>query len=615
LSATSKTFGGRYEILERVGAGGMAEVYRARDELLGRDVAVKVLSDRFARDRSFVERFRREAQSAANLSHPNIVSLYDYGSDNGTYFIVMEYIDGRPLDGVIRAEGALLPERAAEIAADVAQALQRAHAGGLVHRDIKPSNIMITSGGQTKVTDFGIARAVASDGEQTMTQTGMVIGTAAYLSPEQAQGRPVDARSDVYSLGCVLYEMLTGRAPFGGDTPLSIAYKHVREDPSPPSQVNPDVPRELDAIVMKALAKNPDNRYSSAMELKQDLDRFTSGEAVQATPLLASDTVVAPRVERTRVMEEPAYEAPRRRAWLWWVVALLALLALLGGLAYMLFVGEEALTARVPKVVGLDVDRAVDAITDVGLDPRIQRRFSDQPQDRVLSQDPAAGTQAEEGSEVVIEVSRGPRQAEVPDLTGRTREEARRLLEEAKLELGTVTRQPSDDVEEGLVLAQSPAPDTGVDVRTPVDVTISSGPELATVPFVEGQSEEEAVAEIEAAGLVAEVTREPSSEVEEGFVVAQEPVGGSQVPRGDVVRILVSEGVQETPLPDVTGADVDSARDTLEALGLEVSEEAETEEPCVQPPGTVCRTDPPPSTPVTEGDEVTLFVQTGGNED
>ena len=238
-----RTYGGRYAVIDRAGVGGMAEVYRARDELLGRDVAVKVLSDKFSRDSVFVERFRREAQSAANLNHPNIASIYDYGDDGGTYFIVMEYIDGKPLSDVIDAEASLMPERAAEIASDVARALERAHASGLVHRDIKPANIMLDSNGQTKVTDFGIARALTADGEATMTQTGMVIGTASYLSPEQAQGNPVDPRSDVYALGCVLYEMLTGSAPFQGDSPLSIAYKHVRENPVPPSTLNPDVPR------------------------------------------------------------------------------------------------------------------------------------------------------------------------------------------------------------------------------------------------------------------------------------------------------------------------------------------------------------------------------------
>jgi eukaryotic-like serine/threonine-protein kinase len=594
----------------------MAEVYRARDELLGRDVAVKVLSERFAGDRSFVERFRREAQSAANLNHANIVSLYDYGSDDGTYFIVMEYIDGRPLDDVIRADGALLPERATEIAADVAQALQRAHSAGLVHRDIKPSNIMITSSGQTKVTDFGIARAMARDGEQTMTQTGMVIGTAAYLSPEQAQGRSVDARSDVYSLGCVLYEMLTGHAPFTGDTPLSIAYKHVREDAVPPSTLNSDVPHSLDAVVMKAMAKNPDNRYSSAMELKGDLDRFLAGEKVEATPLLADDTTIAQRASATSVLREPDYEPEERRRRVLPLVLLGLLLAgLLGALAWFVLGAPSTVPeVRVPNVIGERESEAVALLDERGLDWEITRRFSDRPEDVVFDQDPVAGRMVEEGTAVALTVSRGVRQVTVPDLVGSTVAEARRALEDRGLELGATTRQADAAVPEGEVISQDPPADERVDENSPVAIVVSSGPEVAIVPFVEGQEQSEAEAEIRAAGLIPEVDTEPSAEVEEGFVIAQEPPGNTRLERDDVVRILVSEGSQETPLPDVTGQDAGTARAALEALGLEVDDTAETE-PCTEPPGTVCRTDPPPGTPVAENDEVTLFVQVGGEGD
>jgi serine/threonine-protein kinase len=611
LSDPEQTYGGRYAVIERVGAGGMAEVYRARDELLGREVAVKVLSERFARDRSFVERFRREAQSAAALSHPNIVSLYDYGSDNATYFIVMEFIDGKPLSEII-SEGPLLPERAAEIASDVAKALRRAHDAGLVHRDIKPSNIMITGSGQTKVTDFGIARALARDGEQTVTQTGMVMGTAAYLSPEQAQGNPVDQRSDIYSLGCVLHEMLTGDAPFTGDTPLAIAYKHVRENPVPPSALNADVPRDLDALVLKAMAKNPDNRYQSAAELAGDLDRFLAGQKVHATPLLADETAVAPAASDTRVLEGteayPAYEEKRRGAG-WYVAIALLILALFGLIAWWVANNLLGETVTVPNVVGMEFDEAQRELEDRGLEWEIERGPSRRPVGIVFDQDPDAREEAREGDTVTLFVSEGRRQVEVPDLTGLTVDEAEDELKDSGLRLGDVNREPNDEFEEGQVFEQSPDPGAEVDARSEVDVTVSEG-ETVTVPDVIGEPQAEAIDEIEAAGLVADPTSEPNNEFDEGIVFAQDPGAGAEAERGDVVRITVSEGPEARDMPDVTGQDADEAEEFLENdYGLNVSQATE---PCAgQPPGAVCRQEPEPGTPVEPGDEATLFVQPG----
>ena len=632
-------FGGRYEVIERAGAGGMAEVYRARDELLGREVAVKVLSERFSQDRAFVERFRREAQAVANLNHPNIVSLYDFGSDNSTYYIVMEYIDGRALEDIVRDDGPLLPERAAEIAGDVARALQRAHKAGLIHRDIKPSNIMMTSSGEVKVTDFGIVRALSNDGEQTMTQAGMVIGTAAYLSPEQAQGKTLDARSDIYSLGVVLFEMLTGGAPFKGDTPLSVAYKHVREDAPPPSSINPDVPGGLDAIVMKAMSKNPDNRYGSAAEMAEDLDRFRAGHKVHATPLLAtgaSTTVVSAPRGGTEVLPADEPLEPRagsRRAGLY-VAAALVGLALVALLAYLLSSnffdgggGGGAPRVRVPGVVGLDVAQARANLEDFRLEASVEKTRDDAPAGEVISQKPDGGSRVERGTTVVLTVSRGPAPATVPELVGLSLEDAEAALEDEGLVLGDTVDEPSDEFEEGIVSDQSPGPGDEVEEGSPVDVTVSSGSDLVTVPGVEGLDEVTAVGEIRSAGLAPSVVRVADDAVAKGTVISQNPGQGEEVESGSTVTIEVSTGPEEEPSPtpsatdegaalrSLTGEDGDAVEAALEAEGIEVDQVDAEEGACTGPPGTVCSQDPPPGTIVTEGDTVTIFVLSKGKPD
>ncbi|MGI8709183.1 MAG: Stk1 family PASTA domain-containing Ser/Thr kinase [Actinomycetota bacterium] len=616
--AGEHTYGGRYEVIERAGVGGMAEVYRARDELLGREVAVKVLSDKFSRDHSFVERFRREAQSAANLNHPNIASIYDYGDDGGTYFIVMEYIDGKPLSDIIEAEAPLMPERAAEVASDVARALERAHASGLVHRDIKPGNIMMESNGQTKVTDFGIARALTADGEATMTQTGMVIGTASYLSPEQAQGNPVDPRSDVYALGCVLYEMLTGSAPFTGDSPLSIAYEHVRENPEPPSHLHPDVSQELDAIVLKAMAKNPDNRFSSAAEMREDLARFLAGQKVQATPILADTTMFAAPGGGTQVLrqsdmydDEPPPDDSKKRTG-WYLLLTLLVLALLGLLAYFLATNLLGGGVEVPDVVGQQVEDARATVEDAGFDTAVRRRADpDVPAGEVFEQDPGGGEEADEGATVTLFVSTGPAETRVPDVVGISEVDARQELRAADLRVGRVTKEASTEVADGLVISSDPSEGTTVDEDSEVDLVISSGAATVTVPDVIGSSEDEAIAALDAEGLAADSITAPSDEAE-GTVIAQEPAGGSEAAEGDTVTITVSSGPEEQAMPDVTGEDADDAETALEDnLGLDVTQE-ETDEPCAQPPGTVCSQDPEEGTPVSEGDSATLFVNPGG---
>ena len=609
MTAANRTFGGRYLVIELVGRGGMAEVYRARDELLGREVAIKVLAERFANDRSFVERFRREAQAAANLNHPNIVSLYDYGSDDGSYYIVMEMIEGRSLSEIIKSEGPLLPERAAEIASDVAKALSRAHNAGIVHRDVKPGNIMITTTGQTKVTDFGIARALGGEGDQTMTQTGMVIGTAAYLSPEQAQGDPVDARSDVYSLGVVLYEMLTGSPPFTGESPLSVAYKHVRETPRAPSDVNLDVPPQLNAVTMKALAKNPDNRYLNAGEMQEDLARFMAGAKVHATPML-DETMVAPATGTQVMSQTDLYEEDddRHRGLRYALIALL-ILALVGIGAFLLannlFGGDPV---DVPDVVGLTENEARAALDEAGLNAEEEQGPSRRQPGIIFKTDPEAGEEAEEGDTVTIFVSTGPREVAVPDVIGLPLPEARERIEEEGLEVGDITRTPSEE-EEGTVIGQEFPEDAQVQTGTRIGLEVSSGPQLVA-PNVVGLSEDEAVATLEAEGLQADVVTEPSDQ-DEGIVIAQEPGAGVPVEEGDFVQIVVSEGPQEEDMPSVIGQDADDAESFLESdLGLDVTQTDESEA-CAEPPGVVCRQDPEAGEPVSEGDDVTLFVQPG----
>ena len=589
----------------------MAEVYRARDDLLGREVAIKVLHDRYSRDRAFVERFRREAQSAANLNHPNIVALYDYGADGDTYFIVMEFIEGRSLSDIIETEGPLLPERAADIASDVAKALDRAHSNGLVHRDVKPGNIMITDTGQTKVTDFGIARALSGDGDQTMTQTGMVIGTAAYLSPEQAQGNTIDARSDVYSLGIVLYEMLTGKPPFSGDTPLAIAYKHVRENPSPPSNVNADVPDGLDAVTMKALAKNPDNRYSSAMDMQEDLQRFCAGQRVHATPLLADETAIAGAATGTQVLRRTEYEdydEPNNKRTAAYVIAALLILGVFGLLAWMLagnLLGSDE-PVTVPDVVGMQQDEAEAALEEVGLEAAIEPKNSKKPEGEVLKQDPEEGKEVDPGSVVTLTVSGGVAQTTVPDLVGLSLEDAQQALKDARLKLGDVDEQEGSDAEPGEVLDQFPNSGEEVPVGREIDLVVAAA---ALVPDVTGMTQDEAEAALADAGYGVSVASEPNNEVEAGVVISQDPAGGTEYEQGQTVTILVSEGAEAREMPDVTGENADDAQAFLEEdYGLNVSQ---TEGTCAAPPGTVCDQDPAPGTPVEAGDSVTLFVQPG----
>jgi serine/threonine-protein kinase len=550
-----RVLAGRYEVETLLGQGGMARVFRGTDRVLDRTVAIKVLSPQFADDDQFVARFRREAQAAAGLNHPNIVGVYDTGDQGDVHFIVMEYVEGRTLRDVIRSDGPLLPERAAEIGGAVARALSSAHEAGLVHRDIKPGNIMLTREGEVKVMDFGIARTSTGD---TLTQTAAVLGTASYLSPEQAQGLPVDTRSDIYSLGCVLYEMLTGRAPFIGDSPVAIAYMHVKEDPVPPSRLNPDVPPTLDAVVLKAMAKNPANRYETAEELRADLERARRGLPTLATPLMgdATEVVTGPvGPGETAVMTgvPPDEQEGRRR---WWLIALGILLALAAlGLAAF-FLVRSLLPAPtelvgVPNVVGEMEDDAVEALEGAGLRAQVEREFD--PEVRrglVISQDPPAGERVEEDTEVTIVVSRGPPPEVVPNVVGLPEDEATDALTAAGFEVGEVTPRESEE-DQGIVLEQEPPGDSEARPGTAVNLVVSSGPATVAVPDVICQDFDSAQEEVEGAGLDFVVTGSRfSDECEPGTVAEQNPSAGTEVQPGSNVRVKESSG--PSPEPTIT---------------------------------------------------------------
>lgn len=422
INSTRHAFGGRYAVLDALGSGGMADVYLAHDQLLDREVAVKALRPRFSHDPYFIERFRREARIAARLSHPNIVALYDYGASDGSYFIVMEHVKGQTLSNLIATEGALEAARAAEIASFVATALRHAHRAGLVHRDITSSNVMVTASGEIKVSDFGIAKALQDEEEHTTAQPGTVIGTAAYLSPEQAQGKPIDARSDIYSLGIVLFEMLTARTPFLGETPLAVAYQHVVQEPATPSAINPLVPGDLDALVLRALAKDPQHRFKSADILRDELERFLTGKRLRSTDVLelavASVVMEAPQLQRPRAGVNPMLVA---------LSALFAAIVLAGG-----WLALDALNGgqKTPDLVGRYWPDAHRRLTTLDLRVQIEHRYSSEPSDFVLGQEPEAGVEVLVGDTIHVVLSDGTR----PGLAGMVTSAVDDYLERATLE-------------------------------------------------------------------------------------------------------------------------------------------------------------------------------------
>lgn len=624
----STIFNGRYELHRRLGRGGMAEVFLARDQLLDRPVAVKVLFPEFATDPSFVERFRREATAAANLSHPNIVGVYDWGEADSTYFIVMEYVDGRTLSDILRTEGPLHPDRVADIGADVAAALGFAHRNGVVHRDVKPGNVIVTAAGLVKVADFGIARAITATSDENLTQVGTVMGTAAYFSPEQARGDNVDPRSDIYSLGCVLYELVVGRPPFAGDSPVAIAYKHVHETVVPPRQHSAAIPPALEAIMLKCLAKNPANRYPSAEDLRADLRRFREGGRILAEPVMAppvdpgaTGMLAATTAVPAATTANPVYEdddddyddEPRRSGA--FVVALVVLLAILGGVLFLfanaLGLGGNDTPAvelvEVPNVLGKPVAEATSVLKELGFKVETSSESNeDQAAGNVFDQNPARGEKIEKGSTVSLKVSAGAEAIPVPDVRGSQIDDARRLLSGQ----GFLVREepiPDETAPVGEVVDQTPAPNQDAPKGSEVVLQVSSGPEQRPVPDVTGRTLSDASNLLGQNGFSVTSVEEASADVPKGSVIRTEPAANTLQPKGATIKVVVSSGPATATVPSVVGLSEANAINTLQSKGFKVNVvEQDTADPAKN--NRVISQDPAGNTDAPEGSTVTIVV-------
>ncbi|HEY4620403.1 MAG TPA: Stk1 family PASTA domain-containing Ser/Thr kinase, partial [Gaiellaceae bacterium] len=576
---TGTLFAGRYRVTRKLGGGGMADVYLAEDQELGRRVAIKVLHERYAHDDQFVERFRREPTHAAGLSHPNIVSIYDRGTTDGSYFIVMEYVEGRTLKELVRSRGPCPILVAIAYTRQILAALRYAHRNGVIHRDIKPHNVIVDPEGVVKVMDFGIARA----GPSQMTEEGAIIGTAQYLSPEQARGAPVDQTSDLYSTGIVLFELLTGSVPFSGETPVEIAMKHLSEVPEAPSALRPEVPPDVDMVVLRALAKEPSDRYQSAAAMDADLETVAHGGHVPvetadaATVVLAGgralDATAATQLTRRGPPGyPPQYEpiSPRRRPVWPWLLGLGVVLAFVAGGWFLYETIQRQLAdaeqVRVPYVVALREAQAVDDITKRDLVPRVRRiSNSDVEEGFVFAQSPTEGTSVDKDTVVVIDVSAGKPEVTVPSVVGQSATDA--VAELTRAGLDTQIVEVNSDEDEGTVTAQAPAAGTVVVEGTQVRINVSKGPKPVNVPNVIGLPYDQAASELKRVGFdVARV--DVDSELAKGIVTDQDPNGGSESSKGATVTLSVSRGPVTSSIPDVTNQDVTIAQATLEAAGF-----------------------------------------------
>ncbi|MEJ2870278.1 Stk1 family PASTA domain-containing Ser/Thr kinase [Actinomycetospora sp. OC33-EN08] len=633
---TPRLLSDRYELGPALGYGGMSEVHGGRDVRLGRDVAIKVLRADLARDPQFQIRFQREGQNAAALNHPAIVAVYDTGEtwadDVPLPYIVMEYVPGRTLRDIVKTGGPMEPFRVCEVVADVCSALDFSHRHGIIHRDVKPANVMITPSGAVKVMDFGIARAL-SDAQQGLTQTAAVIGTAQYLSPEQARGEAVDARSDVYSTGCVLFELLTGQPPFTGDSPVAVAYQHVREDPRPPSELNPAVPPTLDAIALKALAKNPYNRYQTAGEMRDDLVRVLQGEPVEAPLVMTADERNTLMTGPTRTVGAasyatgPATEAGdfaawqaeqeeerrrRRRRRLGVLGGVLAVAAVLAGLFFLFAPGNNQLP--VPDVTNQPQDVALRTLTGAGLKPNLVPVASDPSQvGTVLGTDPAAGTEVDPQAVIAMRVGRGPDRVQAPDLAGRTAEQAQQIVQGAGLTLTPVPQQrPVDDSSQvGKVLSQDPAPGTLLAPGTAIQLTVGQQRQTIKVPDVTGQPVATARTTLEGVGLEVTVSGDSSGNA---TVASTSPAAGSTVAVGSTVTVTAANG-DRVSVPDITGKSRGDAIAALAAAGFSGNLQATSQD--VDDPnqdGKVLSQSPSAGSQAGKGDtiQVTVGKYTGG---